>query len=163
MTDSLDERPKNGTAKPPFFWLALLVGIGFFALLAYESVNAFRYGTLTRDARWSASLVGGRWLVTAVDPDGALHASDEVLAIDSDRRVARTGPRWKLQDREPGPYDVEVRRDDRTEVARLSLSIRDDPAYLPWIFIFLGCSLSFYAVGTLMALARPESQMIRWG
>jgi len=163
MTDSLDERPKDRASKPAFFWLALAVGIGFFVLLVYESVNAFRYGTLTRDARWSASLVGGKWVVTARDPDGALHASDEVLAIDSDRRVARAGPRWKLQDREPGPYDVEVRRDDRTEVVRLRLSIRDDSTFLPWIFIYLGCSLSFFAVGTLMALARPESRMIRWG
>jgi hypothetical protein len=101
--------------------------------------------------------------VTGVDPDGALHAGDEVLAIDGGRRVARTGPRWKLQDREPGPYDVEIRRGDRTEVARLRLTIQDDPAFLPWIFIYLGCSLSFFAVGTLMALARPESRMIRWG
>jgi len=163
MTDSLDQRPKNRTSKPPFFWLALAVGIGFFVLLAFESVNAFRYGSLTRDARWSASLVEGRWLVTAVDPDGTLHASDEVLSIDSDRRVERTGPRWKLQDREPGPYDVEIRRDDRTEVARLRLEVLDDSTYLPWIFIYLGCSLSFFAVGTLMALARPESRMIRWG
>ncbi len=163
MTDSLDERRKNRTSKPPFFWLALAVGLGFFVLLAYESLNALRYGTLTRDPRWSASLVGGRWLVTDVDPDGALHAGDEVLAIDGDGRAARTGPRWKLQDREPGAYDVEVRRGDRTEVARLRLSIRDDSTFLPWIFIYLGCSLSFFAVGTLMALARPESRMIRWG
>ena len=163
MTDSLDQRPKNGTSRPPFFWLALAVGIGFFVLLALESVNAFRYGTLTRDPRWSASLAGGRWVVTAVDPDGALHEKDEVLAIDGDRRVARTGPRWKLQDREPGSYDVEVLRSDRTEVARMRLEVLDDPAFLPWIFIYLGCSLSFFAVGTLMALARPESRMIRWG
>ncbi|MGH9391744.1 MAG: hypothetical protein ACRD1Z_19255, partial [Vicinamibacteria bacterium] len=86
-----------------------------------------------------------------------------MLAIDGDGRVARTGPRWKLQDREPGPYDLELRRGDRIEVARLRLSIQDDSNYLPWIFIYLGCSLSFFAVGTLMALARPESQMIRWG
>jgi hypothetical protein len=45
----------------------------------------------------------------------------------------------------------------------LRLSIRDDSTFLSWIFIFLGCSLSFFAVGTLMALARPESRMIRWG
>ncbi|HJS73297.1 MAG TPA: hypothetical protein VJ921_03340, partial [Vicinamibacteria bacterium] len=163
MTESSNERPGPALSKPPFFWLALALGIGFFGLLAYESVNAFRYGTLTRDPGWSASLVGGRWMVADVDPEGALHLGDVVLAIDSDRRVARVGPRWKLQDREPGAYEVEVRRGERLEVVPLSLEIRNDPAFLPWIFIYLGCSLSFFTVGMMMALARPESRMIQWG
>ncbi|HJS75706.1 MAG TPA: protein kinase, partial [Vicinamibacteria bacterium] len=69
----------------------------------------------------------------------------------------------KLQDREPGAYEMEVRRGERLEVVPLSLEIRNDPAFLPWIFIYLGCSLSFFTVGMMMALARPESRMIQWG
>jgi len=162
MTQSPEEPTRKRTSYA-FFWLALAVASGFFVLFAFESVSAFRFSTLTRDPRWSAGLRGGKWLVTTVDPDGVLAEGDEVLSIDSDGRVARTGPRWKLQDREPGPYDVEVRRGDRTETVRLRLQIRDDPGFFPWIFIYLGCSLSFFAVGTLMAVARPESGMIRWG
>jgi eukaryotic-like serine/threonine-protein kinase len=160
--------PEETKRRPLFFWIALSTGTAFLAVFAAGAVHAIRDARFARDPGWSGVRGGDHWVVERVVPGGAaagkLEPGDEILAQDGDARAARVGPGWVLRDRDLGlGYILEVRRNAATIAVPLVLAVRDDPAFLGWVAVWLAVGLAHWGVGLLIALAKPESRPIRYG
>lgn len=171
--DRSERAVPSGAARglPAFFFLAIVTGVLFLALFAWQSVRAFRESVSVRDDGWVAAPRGGEWLVAAVQPGGPatahLAAGDVIVALDGDRRAGRIGPHWQLGGMRPDqPYEITVRRAGAERSATLEARARPDPGYAAWVAIYLTIALTCVVVGLMIAVVRPEDRMVQfafWG
>lgn len=168
MPDPAASTVRRRDPKPPFFWVALVVGLLALCLCLIEGAHAIRFAGYSRNQGWTQARAADGWRVATVDPGGPaagrLQSGDRLVAIDDDPRAARFGAHWYLAGLGPGrPYSIEVQRGADTVRTSLMIETRYDPSYVSWVVVYLLTAAAFYAVGMLMALAKPDNRTVQFG
>src|SRR5471030_647048 len=149
MSDSPASRVRRSDPKPPFFWVAIGVGVLALCLMVIEGVHAIQFAGYSRQQGWTETRTADGWRIASVDPAGPaagiLHPDDRLVAINGDPRAGRFGALWQLGRIEPGrPYAIEVVRGTDTVRTSLAVGSRYDPTYLSWVLVYLLIAASFY-------------------
>jgi eukaryotic-like serine/threonine-protein kinase len=168
MSDPRPPAVRRRDPKPPFFWIAIAIGLLALGLFVIEGVHAIQFAGYSRHQGWTETRAGDEWRIATVDPAGPaagrLEPGDRLVAIDGDRRAARFGAHWRLERLDPGrPYSIEVLRGTSAVLTSLTLGTRYDPSYISWVLVYLLIAASFYGVGMMMAVAKPESRTVQFG
>ena len=152
--------------KPPFFWIALLLGGVMLSLYLFAGVMISRYGTVTRDSGWKAERRDGQWYVAEVDPlgvaAGKLQPGDLILAINDDVRISRIDSPdvWRVIARQDA-YTLEVERGSEQRHFELQVERKQSHRDLGVFLSNLAASLGFYLVGLMLGLLKPEDRLTR--
>jgi serine/threonine protein kinase len=154
--------------KSLFFWLAIFVGSLLLGALGLQTVNAFRIGRYDNKFGWLAAQRADGWVVYQVEPGGAaagkLQIGDRLLALDSDERVARIGPYWKIEHAAPGSrYTLDVQRGAEQFRFELTFQVQKNNEKLIWLLLHLLVASAFGATGMLIALYKPDDHTARLG
>ena len=168
MSDPRPPSVRRRDPKPPFFWVAIAIGLVALCLFIIEGVHAIQFAGYSRDQGWTQTRTGDEWRVATVDPTGPaagiLAAGDRLVAVNGDRRAGRFGAHWQLGSVQPGQtYSIEVLRASETVRTSLTLEDRYDPSYVSWVLVYLLIAASFYGVGMMMAVAKPDSRTVQFG
>ena len=160
-----------GTAErraPPFtFRVIVLVTSSIAAILFVLCAAAVaRYGDRIQDFGWIANRAGGVLVVGRVAPggpaDGLIQSGDEIVAWDGDRRVARVGVLpFRRNVRPDASYTLTIRRAGRERTATLTAPARVSDDQLRLAGSHLLTAFAWFAVGTMVALFRPELTVSR--
>jgi hypothetical protein len=130
------------------------------------AVAVARYGDRIRDFGWIATGAGGVLVVGRVAPggpaDGLLQSGDEIVAWDGDRRIARVGvlPFRRSLPRDAG-YTLTIRRAGVERTVTLTAHARASDDQLRIAISNLLAAFVWFAVGTTVALFRPELTVSR--
>jgi hypothetical protein len=157
------------SSRPPFFWLAALLGAAALGVLLLGAIWCVRYGAFRKSAGWRAAPRAGAWIVAQVDPlgpaDGRLLAGDRLLAIDGDTRAETLGPSRGLRAVAAGTtYDIRVARAGL--VRDVELRMIETPrasGELGYLLSILALSFAFVATALVIAVMRPQDPIARWG
>jgi eukaryotic-like serine/threonine-protein kinase len=168
MSDARLRAARHRDPKPPFFRIAIAIGFVALCLLVIEGVHAIQFAGYSRNQGWTATRAGDEWRIATVDPTGPaaglLSAGDRLVAVNGDPRARTLGPHWLLGGIGPNDtYSIEVLRGTDTARTSLTMSARHDPAYVSWVVVYLLIAASFYGVGMVMAVAKPESRTVQFG
>ncbi len=158
--------PAMSRGLPRFFWIALVVGAAFLALFSTLAPRAVVDSPFVRDDGWTAIRIDGQWLIDVVNPTGPAAASlrhdDRIVAIDGDARAGRIGPTWQTRPRAIGqPYRLTIERSGQRLDITLLATRRIDSS-MAWGITYLGVALTFFVVGMVMAIAKPEEQLVQF-
>src|SRR5262245_1798182 len=153
---------------PRFFTFAIVAGLIMLGALAIEGLHAVQFAGYSRVEGWTQTRSASGWSVATVDPTGpaagVLQPGDRLVAFDGDARLARFGAQWFLGRFEPGrSYTLDVDRGGQRIPVTLRLESRYDPTYISWVLIYLLIAATFYAVGMMIAIAKPDSRTVQWG
>lgn len=100
MSDPRPPAVRRRDPKPPFFWIAIAIGLLALGLFVIEGVHAIQFAGYSRHQGWTETRAGDEWRIATVDPAGPaagrLEPGDRLVAIDGDRRAARFGAHWRL-------------------------------------------------------------------
>src|SRR5579864_8399080 len=81
--------------RPPFFWLALLLGIGLAGFYFGSARIIYRYRPGEINVGWTSEQRNGEWVITKVESDGPaagkIEPGDRLLAFNGDQRAVRIG------------------------------------------------------------------------
>lgn len=168
MSDSRTPAVRPRDPKPPFFWIAIAIGLVALCLLVIEGVHAIQFAGYSRVQGWTEIRAGDEWRIATVDPTGPaagrLEPGDRLVAVNGDRRAEKLGAHWLLGGLSPDQaYSIEVVRGTEATRTSLTLETQYDPAYISWVLVYLLIAASFYAVGMMMAVAKPESRTVQFG
>jgi GAF domain-containing protein len=151
----------SGARRPLFFWF-LIAGCALFALAVVMtvSVSIRHYGPIKAPG-WVARPEYSGWFVTAIESggpaDGRLEIGDRLLAINGDERAAVIGTSYWRHVTAGEEYRVDVERNGVRQSVELFLPLgpgRPD-------FVFALYAIVFFAVGAVLALARPGDHQVR--
>lgn len=154
--------------RPAFFWIALLLGVGFMGLYICSVWAILRHGAEDKDFGWTDAQRDGAWVVMAAEPHGPaagkLEPGDRLLAFNGDARAARIGPDVFEHFLAPGSaYSLRVRRNSRDLEVALRPQLTRVPRLLLESLAYLVVSLSFFGVGVLLGLLSPEDRVTQLG
>ena len=168
MSEPRPPAARRRNPKPPFFWVALAIGLLALCLFVIEGVHAIQFAGYSRHQGWTETRAGDEWRIATVDPTGpaagVLSPGDRLVAVNGDRRAGRFGAHWQLGRLDPGrPYSIEILRGTGAVLTSLAQEARYDPSYISWVLVYLLIAASFYVVGMMMAVAKPESRTVQFG
>jgi hypothetical protein len=116
-----------------FLGLALALGGVVFACYAFGACLIITHSETAKPFGWEAALRNHRWIVSGVDPSGAvagkLHNGDRLLAFNEDRRAEQIGPELFMYFLPPGSaYTIDVWRNPPDSDIALTLQLPKRPS-----------------------------------
>ena len=70
MSDPRAPSVRRRDPKPPFFWVAIAIGLLALCLFVIEGVHAIQFAGYSRHQGWTQTRAGDEWRVATVDPTG---------------------------------------------------------------------------------------------
>ena len=153
-----------------FLGIALALGGVVFACYAFGVWVIARRGETAKPFGWEAALHDHRWIVSDVDPSGAvagkLHNGDRLLAFNEDRRAERIGPELFMYFLPPrAAYTVAVHRSPPPSDIALALRLpqQPPPGFMRSQILELIPGLIQLLLGLFMVWVRPNYPAAKLG